>query len=660
MTGRGSPVVRRRNRSGRVIGRVMTRYQAEPDRFMTVHNGVPGVRPARVLDYDTGRELSLGEFDELVGRDLCGPYLDMVNAIIRSNADSVLPERLVTTRTGSDGRQRTSTEQTNMYARRVMTVPAEQDVKLTHPEWAEPAWTRIGAQCAALALITPYQKVRDLWNECHDPDTGECTGVPADLDERLDGYVDAALIRNTLKRRNPPSVPVVRTPVLRLGSMGTQCGYRALFSDHLLLHAVAIGSHRYEIIIDSAWLWERYPNLKGISMPNVRVKDGRVLLDFDVTEEVAPQPTTTNSVIAVDRNADHDQCISAVRISSNGWVSNELGPSRQTLSIIRHLNAARRERDKSHKALDRRAGQKKTKRATEHDERTIQSIHHLDERIDRLQSALDESQMEDLLHHVNPGEAIGAETLRWFPGTSTFRHGQTDEALKHKCEKAGINLILVNPANTTRNCACGHPMRINTTTHEATCTNPDPHGDPRPDGTRDPYRTNRHENAAVNIGVETLQKLGWATTGQDHLKNLHTTRQEQARSQRKQTKRARKNQKREAQGKRTRQPKTTPTPRRPRPARHPNLTNPKWKEVIQAKQQGKKKGPRNSGATSRVPEQLPTGKWEKAQTTTQEPGTAIINALIKNLQAPGHALKRARAQARKNKQPTRLPSKVSD
>lgn len=604
-----------------------TWYEDPPERYTRVHNGVPALTPVRVIRTSTGEDVPVSVFNHEAGSVL-SEYASIVNRLIQLNSVEDLPVR-------------EKGEKPNMHARRVITLPDDQDDLITG--YAERAWTIIAAQLAATSIITPYQLVRAVWRACHD-ENGEPIPMPSDLSKELDRYVDGALVRNTARRSEEPRVPLVKTPVMRYGSMGTQCGYRLIAPDALLLHALAVGPERYEVLLDPSMLWDRYPELTGVSMPNMRLVNGQVLIDLDVIENSVITPVTMNSVVAFDRNADHGQCFSGVRLTSNGWVSRELGPSVQTIRTVRHLNKLRDELKKTQAALEKRvtSNHRKTKLDLYHDERTSTQIDRLKAKIQRLEDAVDDSQAEDMLRHANPGEAIIVEELKWFTGSSTFRHGSTTDALEHKCERAGVRLIKVNPANTTAHCPCGEPVSINTSTHIATCMSGSPHGEAHPDGSRGRFRMNRHVLAAVNIGLKGLAKLGYDATPDRFLASTHSPTEEAETSKRRVARSKRKNQSRSARGHAPRAPKNHPTPRRPRNSRTP-LTQHRdeWLEVIKSKQEGN--GTRSRGNAVNVTG-LPVGKWTHASIMTREDSVNQVNTLFKDLAIPKNHKKKSRTR----------------
>lgn len=617
------------------------RYARTPAHASKVRSGFELVL-SEAHDASDGVLIRNDEFLSYVAAQLRDVIAPLTNGLIRWN-NGKLPDY-------DANRDKTPS---NYAIHHVMEPPAGTDPEydaaraIVEDEYIQKYWTMTGVKCEAARLLHQHQAVTRLYEATHDENGDRLHPAPSRAEvKRLlskdDQYLDDELIRNTLERHQRPALPVVRNPRLSFSTGAPlQCGQQVLFSDVLIQHRLCIGARRFDLFYDAGQIHSRYPNITGIALPTFRLttSDGLVHIDTSATEQVTKAPVGTNHILAVDRNADHDQCIAAVRVSTNGWVSQPMGPSIATQETIRSKQRLLTELDRARASLDEHTIGWKLNQNRNNPEyqaklqRIHEDIRNKEERLRNLEDAIDQQQANDLRHHLKTDEALATESLNHFKGGSTFRHGQTDDKIQHAMDRDGRQLIKVNPAGTSNKCMCGAKATPNHD-HTSTCQSETPHGAPDPNNPnrRLKYQRNRHDWASPIIGVRGLIKAGYNITQADYTNKVPTLQDDQARSQHKVDKRNRKNQRRAAKGKPTRPPKNKPTPKRP-PTKPQPPTSPRW-----AKHNGT--GPGNSQAPFETPERTRT--WAKLNTTSPSTGIATCHALTRqpgewlSTQPPNH------------------------
>jgi hypothetical protein len=258
----------------------------------------------------------------------------------------------------------------------------------------------------------------------------------------------------------------------------------------------------------------------------------------------------TDSVVAFDRNMDHDHCVTGIRMNANGTIGKELGPSLQTIAAINHARKVNVE-----------LGRCKRKLASlmpwdddEHRVRLESQAKAMSDKLDTLREEIDWSETNDVLCHANHGEMIGVEQLDMFGGGFVkFRHGSTDAKLEHACARDGRALVHVNPAGSSSTCpVCGSRLRRVRGTDIEAC----------PSCGHEQYHDH---GAAVVLASRTM---GRARDDLDESTVIVPERRVlEERSHRKHERRERKMRSRAARGCRTYRVKDKPSPSRPRGSR---------------------------------------------------------------------------------------------
>ena len=385
----------------------------------------------------TGEPLSTERF-----ADVCSDFLviqaHIQQRLINENA-LTLPER-------------ESTAFGTQWARDNVNVPPDVQIPSTY---IEKYWTLTIDKIEAARLLLAYRqrlRIYDIIQELGDDATIQ------NVRDKAGKYVDWRLIKNIQAMKGPPSIPKVRHPRFPTNQTNNVFCQMRTYDDVIHLHNIAIGENRYDIIFDAARVLQRYPNLSKVNRPTLRLgKDGNVHCDFSVAECVKREPVTTDSVVAFDRNMDHDHCVTGIRVHANGTIGKELGPSLQTMTAIHHARKVNVELDR----CERKLANLMPWDDSGHRARLESQVKALSDRLDTLREEIDWSEANDILCHANPGEAIGVEQLDMFGGGFVkFRHGSTDAKLEHACAREGRSLVHVNPAGSSSSCpVCGARLR---------------------------------------------------------------------------------------------------------------------------------------------------------------------------------------------------------
>lgn len=412
-------------------------------------------------------------------------------------------------------------------------------------------WSRVNIQVEAARLLQSYNTVSELYklthNENHEPLPNEELQAVLEKIKAEGNYVKSTLIKSVLKKRQAPRVPKVMTPRYCLNMMARQCGQQLLNDKILLLHDLCIGDDKYDVVFKAEPILKRFQNLTKISRPTIQYTDGQVNFLYSIIENVQEETITASSVLAVDRNADHNEVISLARMNANGSVSYPLGPSVQTQATIHHKNRIEVElkrclkRDKNLDAeLDRNKSLSPFKMEVLLDKRIKikTKIQALRCKLDGLKTAIDSSMVSDVYKHALPGEAIIIEKLKMLNGFSSFRHGSTTEKLEHVAGRLGKRLVQVNPAYTTSGCLCGGSVEFEEAGHVTHC---------KACGLRE----DRQDHAAPRIGARGLRALGYDAEDSRFKDEVHSLADVEARSQRKRANRLAKMERRAARGSKT-------------------------------------------------------------------------------------------------------------
>lgn len=394
----------------------------------------------------TGEPLSTERF-----ADVCSDFLIMQahiqQRLINENANT-LPER-------------ENTAFGTKWARDNINVPPDVQIPSTY---IQKYWTLTTDKIEAARLILAYRqrlKIYDIIQELSTDATIQ------NVRDKAGKYVDWRLIKNIQAMTSPPSIPRVRHPRFPTNQTTDSFCQMRTYDDIIHLHNIAIGANRYDIIFDAARVLQRYPNLIKVNRPTLRLgKDGNVHWDFSVAEIIQREPVMADSVVAFDRNMDHDHCVTGIRVHANGIIGKELGPSLQTMATIHHA-----------RKVDVELGRCKHKLEclmpwddAGHRARLESQVKTLSDKLDTLKEEIDWSEVNDVLCHARPGEVIGVEQLDMFGGGFVkFRHGSTDAKLEHACARDGRALAHVNPAGSSSSCpVCGSRLcRVRGTDIEA-------------------------------------------------------------------------------------------------------------------------------------------------------------------------------------------------
>lgn len=320
--------------------------------------------------------------------------------------------------------------------------------------YIERYWTLNGCKSEAARIILSYRhrvKVWEVLRQLGDNETFE--KVRDVIDEK---WLDYNLYKNVKNSKEAPGVPELVGVQFPYCQMNAQVVQQKVFLDGVILHRLAMGTERYEVLFDIQDVFERYPDMKTLSRPTViETKDGKIVWHFSAVQQVdVPSVRGFSSVVAFDRNMDHSRIISGVRANRNGHVSGELGPSVRTLKAIDHSRRVStdlaRKKQKLRNAMPWDLENEKAKRLSDDIERVGGALN-------RLHDALDVLSVNDMLGHLKRGDLLVVEKLDMFGGgLIKFRHGRSDDRLEHKCARLGIPFVMVNPAGTTSSCPhCG-------------------------------------------------------------------------------------------------------------------------------------------------------------------------------------------------------------
>lgn len=315
-------------------------------------------------------------------------------------------------------------------------------------DYIEKYWTTIGNQIEAARLIISYQQ-RDAIATLFDKYGWDATYET--ITKHGGKYIKRNLYKNVKASGKHPSMPIVKSPRFPYASMNKQVCQQAVFNDVLVCHNMAIGNVRYDLVFYTGTVLARYDGIVKVTRPTLRLdNDGDACFDFSVIESVLFRSPDAGHVVGFDRNMDHASCISGVRVNADGSCSRELGPSLETLAIVRHRNKLLVERDRCEARITRLMPWQDSERA-----RLVEQVGILKHKIDDLGVAIDWHEAEDVVGHALPGEVVGLERLDVFSGGFVkFRHGSTDEKVGHALERCGSSVVMVSPAGTSCDCPC--------------------------------------------------------------------------------------------------------------------------------------------------------------------------------------------------------------
>ena len=442
--------------------------------------------------------------------------------------------------------ERKSTAFGTQWARDNINVPPDMQIPSTY---IEKYWTLTTDKIEAARLILAYKQRRKIYDIIKELGTD---ATIQNIRDQAGKYVDWRLIKNIQAMTSQPSIPQVKHPRFPTNQTTDSFCQMRTYDDVIHLHNIAICANRYDIIFDAAQVLQRYPNLTKVNRPTLRLgKDGNIHWDFSVAESVKREPVLTDSVVAFDRNMDHNHCVTGVRMNANGTMSKELGPSLQTMAVIHHAKKVDIELGRCRRKLGNLMPWADARRRA----RLESQVMALSDKLDTLKEEIDWSEANDILCHASPGEVIGVEQLDMFGGGFVkFRHGSTDAKLEHMCARDGWSLVHVSPAGSSSTCpVCGSRLRRVRGTDIEAC----------PSCGHEQYHDH---GAAVVLAGRTMGRVRGDDWGESAVVVPERSVLEE-RSRRKRERRERKMRSRASRGCRTYRVKDKPSPSRPRGSR---------------------------------------------------------------------------------------------
>lgn len=389
------------------------------------------------IDQSTGEVLAPSAFESLV-RAFLEDVREVQRALIEANISS-LPAR----ENGKFG---------SKWARENVVSTPEADRILS--SFTETYWTLNGCKSEAARLVLAHRHRQEVWDALQKLGDDESFEKVKDL---LDvKWLDYRLYLNVKRSGSPPKTPELVGVKFPYCQMNNQVAQQMVFFDGVIMHNVAIGTRRYDIVFDHQDIFERYPDIDSLSRPTLTLaKSGEIKWQFSVNQKViAPTTKGYSSVVAFDRNMDHARIISGVRANRNGHVSEELGPSLPTVRTAEHAGRVKTDLERKKSKL---ANTMPWEMESEKTRRLMEDIERVGDALDDLHRALDIMSVNDMIGHLRSGDLLVVERLDMFGGGYVkFRHGRSDERLEHKCARLGIPYVMVNPAGTTSLCPhCG-------------------------------------------------------------------------------------------------------------------------------------------------------------------------------------------------------------
>lgn len=320
--------------------------------------------------------------------------------------------------------------------------------------YIETYWTLNGCKSEAARIILAHRRRQDVWDALSALGKDESFEKVRELLNVK--WLDYRLYSNVKKSGSPPRVPKLVGVKFPYCQMNKQVAQQKTFLDGVIIHNLAMGKNRYDIIFEHQNIFERYPDIDTLSRPTLSLtKNNEIKWQFSVNQTVEQRsPYGYSSVVAFDRNMDHSRIISGVRANRNGHVSEELGPSLPTVRAAEHAERVKTDLSRKKKKL---ANTMPWDMESDKSKRLVDDIGEVGEALGRLHDALDVMSVNDMIGHLRVGDLLVVERLDMFGGGFVkFRHGRSDERLEHKCARLGVPLLQVNPAGTTSSCPhCG-------------------------------------------------------------------------------------------------------------------------------------------------------------------------------------------------------------
>ena len=414
-------------------------------------------------------------------------------------------------------------------------------------DYIEKFWTLNGDKIEAARLILAHRE-RDRIATGFDEIGWDSSCEQLKEHVSPDEYLDWRLVKNIQASGKHPELPEIKHPRFPYNQMNNQVCQQVAFSDVVYCHNMAIGSRRFDIIFYMGDLEGRYFFIQKVGRPTVRlVSDERVAFDFSVIEEIPVRDVHRGHVVTFDRNMDHEYIISGARMSKDGTISRELGPSLDTVEAINKLKKWQVERARCAKKI----ANLMPDCDVESKKRLVEQKEHLDELIANKKEEIDWLEVNDIRCHVLPDEMLGIEQLDMFGGGYVkFRHGSTDDKLEHATARDGGQLVHVSPAGSSTKCpTCHKKMVKNKEGKTERCP-------------KCGYEAPHDYGANVTLGVRTFKKMDINVTVDTD--NLPSVQVQEERSRKKREQRQAKMDRRSEKGARTYRIKDKATPRRPK------------------------------------------------------------------------------------------------
>lgn len=321
-------------------------------------------------------------------------------------------------------------------------------------DYRQKYWTMVACQAEAARLLLAYRERKAIAQVLSDHDWDmEPRQIADELGAR---YVDYELVKNLVRARRVPRVPVVRNVCFPYSLTNPQCCKMMAYDDVLWVHEMAVGSARFDIVFDMAALRSRY-DINKISRPTMRLSDDYgVQFDVGIEESVVVDSRPCQSVIGFDRNTDKKTIISGARISIDGNLApRPLGPSLETEQLVQRARVITEDLRRKKARLGGLMPWQDEKRG-----RLCREVHGIEDKLSCLHDAIDWHVADDIARHRRAGEVVSLEDLRWAGGGFVkFRHGASDDVITHRLSRDGAGWVFVDAAGTSCRCPrCGGLM----------------------------------------------------------------------------------------------------------------------------------------------------------------------------------------------------------
>lgn len=261
-------------------------------------------------------------------------------------------------------------------------------------------------------------------------------------------------IDNTGKK---PEIPVINRPRLNVGADSNLIW--ELYEDGLLIRKLHIKEYTLDFFFPiSLEHMKKFKNLTNIGYPTIRIKEnGDYVFDFVISSQVQT-PKEQPNYLGIDPKMNNG--FSASIIYSNDSVSKEIKPSKETLRHQKKIDRLKKDRKNKKNRLNNKLQSYSKLPEIEQIKKTqylIDEINSISEKIKRINTALDWSAANDIVHLAKQTKSnICLEEVKFNDGDNHWRNSLFFEKVQHTAKAYGVSFKPINPKNTSQTCPnCG-------------------------------------------------------------------------------------------------------------------------------------------------------------------------------------------------------------